>query len=492
MALYSDSELYNKIKGCWLGKSIGGTLGMPYEGKDGPFNLSYYDPCPNGVMPNDDLDLQILWACVLNEMKNPEVNREVFAKAWVANVKFPFDEYAIAVKNLTLGLKPPLTGQYDNWFTCGMGALIRSEIWACLAPGNPNVAAKYAYEDACVDHAGDGIWAEVFMAVLESMAFQNKDINTFISLALEYIPSNSLLKEAISDTCKWWHEEQAWLRVRTKILSKYENENWSDVTMNVAFIILALLDGKGNFGRSICTAVNCGKDTDCTAATVGSLMGLMDPACIDSRWLEPIGENILLSPEIIGISPPTTIDEFTCMVLDLHKRLNYKVVEVPHVEQSLNQYAIKAGIAFRPIAANFWVDTVPKWPYYRSISLPGTLVNMPASKFEDDLMFLKYDIKIRRNGLYRVMFNTKANCRIWIDSKYAFGRECGRMAPSPHRSVLNQYTDIFFSEGVHEIVVIVHRPKHENNIEWQIGVADQSTKIWVPEVFYYEDISSNQ
>ena len=42
-----NDKLYRKkVMGCWLGKAAGGTLGQPYEGCDGPLNLTYYNPVP--------------------------------------------------------------------------------------------------------------------------------------------------------------------------------------------------------------------------------------------------------------------------------------------------------------------------------------------------------------------------------------------------------------------------------------------------------------
>ena len=33
-----------KVFGMWLGKAIGGTLGMPWEGCSNPLNLKFYTP----------------------------------------------------------------------------------------------------------------------------------------------------------------------------------------------------------------------------------------------------------------------------------------------------------------------------------------------------------------------------------------------------------------------------------------------------------------
>ena len=35
-------EYKDKVKGCWLGKNIGGTLGAPFEGWRGVFDVEYY------------------------------------------------------------------------------------------------------------------------------------------------------------------------------------------------------------------------------------------------------------------------------------------------------------------------------------------------------------------------------------------------------------------------------------------------------------------
>jgi ADP-ribosylglycohydrolase len=63
----------------------------------------------------------------------------------------------------------------------------------------------------------------------------------------------------------------------------------------------ALLYGKGDFGRSICMAVETGFDTDCNGATVGSILGLaMGAEGIPSYWTEPFQDTLHTSVFGIG------------------------------------------------------------------------------------------------------------------------------------------------------------------------------------------------
>ena len=180
-----NEELYQqKLMACWHGKNIGGTLGGPYEGFPQINHLTFYDPVPQEAMPNDDLELQAMYVAALLKMEKPAADREVLAGIWEKHMNFHVDEYAVAMRNLSLGIRPPFSGSFDNHFTCGMGAAIRSELWACLAPGDAERAAAWAYEDACIDHDGDGVWAEVFFAVMEALAFRESDVRALIRAGL--------------------------------------------------------------------------------------------------------------------------------------------------------------------------------------------------------------------------------------------------------------------------------------------------------------------
>ena len=58
-------------------------------------------------------------------------------------------------------------------------------------------------------------------------------------------------------------------------------------------VTMALLWGGGDFGKSICLAVQAAYDTDCNGATVGSIVGVLNGASgIDRCWIEPYNERL--------------------------------------------------------------------------------------------------------------------------------------------------------------------------------------------------------
>lgn len=473
-----------RVMGCWLGKAIGGTLGMPFEGNPGPLDLSFYTPVPTEMLPNDDLDLQVVWACVLDKMERPRVDRHVLAQAWLDHVQFPWDEYGVALRNLKNGLKAPLSGSYDNWFTDSMGAPIRSEIWACLAPGDPALAAAYAYEDGCVDHGGEGLWAEVFLAALQSAAFTESDPEVLLQGALGQLPETSRTRLAVEDTVQWWQEGGDWKEVRQKIVAKHGRDNFTDAPMNIAFTVLGWLAGDGDFSRTICIAVNCGMDTDCTGATVGGLMGILDPDGIPQRWIEPIGRSLVLSPDIVGLEAPSTLDGFTDLVLNLRDRLEGRAADAglaDELPQSVAgfQIGVEREFAEEMPAA----DAPPQFASAVPVALPGTVGRLAAAEFAGNVLLLRYTFHLSSARTVRVMFNTPQECRVWVDGAFAFERGGGVMAPSFHRVPKDQSVDLALSAGQHTLSAAVRRPETGSTAEWVAGVADKPTMQWIPEGF---------
>jgi hypothetical protein len=100
-----------------------------------------------------------------------------------------------------------------------------------------------------------------------------------------------------------------------------EDTGWFQAPRNVAFMIIGWLYGDGDFGKSISTSVNCGDDTDCTSATLGSILGIIGGTkAIPARWREPIGEKIK-TVAVAGFPIPEDINALTDHTLAMTKKV---------------------------------------------------------------------------------------------------------------------------------------------------------------------------
>ena len=167
MIRFSRETLRDKIYACWVGKNIGGTMGTPYEGTKDIQDIQGFVTEPGVVLPNDDLDLQLVWLRAVDEQGIENVNEQVLGEYWVTYIGPSWNEYGKGKSNMREGLVPPLSGEVynDNWKHSN-GAWIRTEIWASLFPGLPERAVRYAFYDACVDHGfNEGSYAAIFVAL---------------------------------------------------------------------------------------------------------------------------------------------------------------------------------------------------------------------------------------------------------------------------------------------------------------------------------------
>lgn len=474
-----------KVLGAWLGKAVGGTLGQPWEGCDGPLSLSFYDPVPEGMMPNDDLDLQVVWACRLAGDWKGVVSYRNFSDAWLNNIGFACDEYGVVIRNLKLGIPAPYTGRYDNWFVDGLGGAIRSEIWAVLAPGNPERAAKLAGIDASLDHYGNGVFAEQFLAAVESKAFVENDINKLIECGLSMIPADSLLHHAISQTAFWCKAGMTFAAIRSNIMKHFGSSNFTDVKMNLSFLTAALLLGNGDFEKTICTAVNFGQDADCTGASAGAIMGILNPDSIPERWLSPIGEELMLNEGIVNISPPGTLTEFSDLVISLKDKIQIAAEDVPEPDFSCYKIPFKKSVYHPWFARDFRKFKPELSAETTTFSAPGNLFTVDfAELLPESLLMLQTEFVLAKEQVVKVLVNTPANMRVWVDGEFCFGRECGAMVPAFHRALLNQMKTVTLNSGRHTLLIgLAPANPDMKQVELFFGIADEADH-WLPGIFY--------
>lgn len=296
MLKLNKTEYLDKLHACWLGKNIGGTMGAPYEGTRHFNDIKGFATKGGEPMPNDDLDLQLVWLCALEEVGADRLDTNVLAEYWLDWIPPHWNEYGICKTNLRLGLLPPMSGEVDNekWKTSN-GAWIRSEIWASLAPGVPDVAAKYATMDAMVDHGtSEGSCAEIFTASLESLAYVESDVRKLLASALQKIPADSMTAKTVNLVIDCYDKGLSYREARDKVVEFNRELGWFQAPGNLGFVTIGLLYGEGDFKKSLIYAINCGDDTDCTGATVGAVLGIIGGTeAIPEELKEHVGDRIV-------------------------------------------------------------------------------------------------------------------------------------------------------------------------------------------------------
>jgi hypothetical protein len=337
----TSKEYRKKVEGCWMGKNIGGTLGAPFEGQRGVVDIDFYTQNLGGEpLPNDDLDLQLVWLNAV-EKYGRATNASILGEYWHTYITPSWSEYGLGKNNMRMGLVPPLSGWMNNPYRDSCGCFIRSEIWACLAPGHPEIAVRYAYEDAVVDHSTDGMYGEIFCAAVQSAAFVESDKYKLIDIGLSWIPEDCGVARGVRCVLDCYKKGLDWKQARKAVIetvpdhfcSRYmpgadQSEPWGpvgyDAPANVSIFVLGWVYGGDDFGRSLCIAVGCGEDTDCTGATLGATLGIIHGIdAIPQKWMEPIGNNIVTISLNLGDAWrmfPKTIQDLTDRVVRLAPR----------------------------------------------------------------------------------------------------------------------------------------------------------------------------
>lgn len=323
---------FDKVYGGWFGKCLGGAAGAPVEGKKELITISDFREIINPHLPNDDLDIQLLWLETL-EKNGVDLTLEKLADAWMEKCWYPFSEYGYFMKNYKRGIRPPYSGTFNNsFFKEGMGSPIRSEIWGFVFPCQPDIAVKYAKMDSELDHADNSVWAEMFLAAVESQVFCESDLHALLDIGLSYIPKDCKVASCIRMVMREYNRNNHdWQSVREKVLHNYGHHDFTNVTQNMGFITIALLYGNKNMSQTINIAVQCGYDTDCTAATAGAIVGaLQGYKALDNRLKALVSDSFVCGINVKRRSNSIKdLSEDTCRIGISVQSACLDIVEIP-------------------------------------------------------------------------------------------------------------------------------------------------------------------
>jgi ADP-ribosylglycohydrolase len=326
-----SAELVNdRILGGWLGRSAGCLLGKPVEKtpragikelltSNNTWPLSDY---VSGIGIPEELLKKYPWnrhdgreslkenIRYMNEdddMNYPMINLDAYERYGEAftpqNILQNWHEFLPVLSTFTAervayfnglkGINPPGTATEGNPYREWIGAQIRADLWGWVSPGQPLRAAELAWRDASLSHVRNGIYGEIYIAAIIALSFRLNNITDIIKNAIEYIPPESRLAEALRFVIALPLETQPWEETLDILYDKFGAYHWVHTINNAALVTASLIASGGSYEKAVCNVVMGGWDTDSNGATVGSVMGtLIGAEKLPEKWIAPLKDTI--------------------------------------------------------------------------------------------------------------------------------------------------------------------------------------------------------
>ncbi len=333
---YDGAPLEDKVLGAWMGRVCGCMLGKSVEGirtrelipllketnnypmhryilrsdVDGIDTEKYHFPLKSvlyadiiDAMPVDDDTNYTVMAQEIIRGHGRDFTPDDVAQAWMhyQSKNSYFTAERVAFCNFIKGYGPPDSAVYKNPYREWIGAQIRADYYGYICPGDPEQAAEMAWRDASISHVKNGIYGAMFVAAMLAAAAVTDELEEILLAGLAQIPCTSRFYEDIMSVLEGYRNGVSQERCFEIIHEKYnEYTHWCHTNSNAMIVAASLLYGQGDFGKSICMAVQAAFDTDCNGATVGSVLGMAKGiGCIPDYWQKPFHDRVETS--IFGI-----------------------------------------------------------------------------------------------------------------------------------------------------------------------------------------------
>jgi hypothetical protein len=303
----SRDSLKDKIMGGWAGQTIGVTYGGPTEFRFEGTMIQDYQPIPwyegylkkwyiEGPGLYDDLYMDLTFVDVF-ERCGLDAPVDSFSQAFAHAGYMLWHANEIGRYNILKGLKAPESGNWlNNPHADCIDFQIESDFAGLMSPAMTVSATQICDKIGHIMNYGDGWYGGVFVASMYTLAVYNKDIDYIVNEALKSIPEKSEFYQCISDVIKWhklypndW--KQTWFEVQKKWTQDIGcpdgvfNPFNIDAKVNAAYVVIGLLYGNSDFGKTIDIATRCGQDSDCNPSTAGGILGaVLGYSKIPSFW----------------------------------------------------------------------------------------------------------------------------------------------------------------------------------------------------------------
>lgn len=268
----------------------------------------------DGVPVDDDITYTILGLLVAEDY-GLDFTAEDVGKAWLKYLPYACTAEEVALDNLKKGIPASQTADINNPYCQWIGADIRSDPWAYMAPAFPEKAAELAYRDAYISHRRNGIYGEMFFSAAQSAAFAVDNSVDALKIGLTEIPKDCLLAKDV----KWALSEglniKNYKEARQAVDDKFKDMSGVHTNNNACITIFGLMMGGNDVTKVISETVAMGLDNDCTAATAGSIVGaIVGKKGVPEHWYRNFNNKVytyMIDREVFKIDD--LVERFTLL-----------------------------------------------------------------------------------------------------------------------------------------------------------------------------------
>ena len=147
-----------------------------------------------------------------------------------------------------------------------------------VAAGDPKLAARLAERAGGVSHDGEAVNGAKVVAAMVSAGFVEKDMSKLLDIGVSVIPSDSCIAQVHRDVREWVDRDRDWHVTYGRIAEKYGYDKFGGschMIPNHAIMVMAWSYAPDDFRKAQAIINTAGWDTDCNAANVGSVMGIV-------------------------------------------------------------------------------------------------------------------------------------------------------------------------------------------------------------------------
>ncbi len=286
----SRASLEDKVRGGWAGQMIGVAFGAPTEfksnGKILEGELQWTPEMISNAIHQDDLYVEMTFAEVMDRI-GLGATTEQYGEMFRDSITACGTRTREARRNLNRGIQAPMSGHSDfNVHANDIDFQIESDFIGLMCPGLPQASNHYADRVGRVMNYGDGLYGGMLFGAMYATAFFETDPRRVVEQGLLAIPAGSGYARLIRDVLSWHAENPTdWRKTWQRIEEKWNRHDPCpdgalapfniDARINGAYVVLGLLYGDRDFGKTLEISTRAGQDSDCNPSSAAGILGVM-------------------------------------------------------------------------------------------------------------------------------------------------------------------------------------------------------------------------